>query len=75
MRLIDADRLLYDEIQDIHGDIYMVVHAPEIDRAPIVLDKEKILEELTYQKEDAENLAAKYDEAGDIVKMDLVLIT
>lgn len=33
-RYIDADKLLYDEITDKHGDTYLVVHAPEIDNAP-----------------------------------------
>ena len=36
MRLIDADELFYDDITDKHGNIYMVVHAPQIDNAPIV---------------------------------------
>lgn len=46
MRLIDADKLLYDDIKDIHGDTLMVVHAPEIDMAPTAFDKEKVIEEL-----------------------------
>ena len=33
-RYIDADKLLYNEITDKHGDTYLVVHAPEIDNAP-----------------------------------------
>ena len=45
MRLIDADKLLYDDIKDIHGDTLMVVHAPEIDEAPTSFDKEKVIEE------------------------------
>ena len=46
MRLIDADKLLYDDIKDIHGDTLMVVHAPEIDEAPTAFDKEKVIDEL-----------------------------
>lgn len=34
MRCIDADKLIYNEITDKHGDTYLVVHAPEIDNAP-----------------------------------------
>ena len=49
----------------------MVVHAPEIDEAPTAFDKEKVIKELTDRKNDADNQAAKYDEAGDIVNMDL----
>ena len=33
-RYIDADKLLYNEITDKHGDTYLVVHTPEIDNAP-----------------------------------------
>ena len=33
-RYIDADKLIYNEITDEHGDTYLVVHAPEIDNAP-----------------------------------------
>lgn len=47
MRLIDADKLLYDDIKDIHGDTLMVVHAPEIDEAPTAFDKEKVISILT----------------------------
>lgn len=36
MRLIDADKLLYDDITDENGDTYMVVHAPRIDNAPTI---------------------------------------
>lgn len=36
MRLIDADALLYNDIEDKHGDIWMVVHAPDIDSAPTI---------------------------------------
>ena len=46
MRLIDADKLLYDDIKDIHGDTLMVVHAPEIDETPTAFDKEKVIDEL-----------------------------
>ena len=33
-RYIDADKLIYNDITDKHGDTYLVVHAPEIDNAP-----------------------------------------
>lgn len=42
-----------------------------IEEQPTAFDKEKVIEELTDRKNDADNQAAKYDEAGDIVNMDL----
>lgn len=33
MKLIDADKLSYDEITDGDGVTYLVVHAPQIDHA------------------------------------------
>ena len=36
MRLIDADKLVYDKIQNVFGDFYLVVHAPKIEKAPTV---------------------------------------
>lgn len=43
----------------------------EIEEAPTAYDKEKVIEELTDWKNDAEKWAAKYDETGDIDNMDL----
>lgn len=36
MRLIDADKLLYNDIDCEDGHTYMIVHAPEIERQPTV---------------------------------------
>lgn len=36
MRLIDADKLVYEDIKCVDGNTYMVVHAPEIDNAPTI---------------------------------------
>lgn len=36
MRLIDADKLIYNDIDCEDGYTYMIVHAPEIDRQPTV---------------------------------------
>ena len=35
-RCIDADSLIHHDIKDIHGDIYDVIHAADIDNAPTV---------------------------------------
>lgn len=42
-----------------------------IRKAPIAFDKEKVIEDLTDWKNDAERWAAKYDEVGDTDNMDL----
>ena len=52
--------------------VYLLQKAKErIGRLASAFDKEKVIEELTDRKNDADNQAAKYDEAGDIVNMDL----
>ena len=42
-----------------------------INSRPTVFDKEKVIEDLTDWKNDAEKWAAKYDEVGDTDNMDL----
>lgn len=42
-----------------------------ISDCPIAFDKEKVIEDLMDWKNDAEKLAAKYDEIGDIDNMQL----
>lgn len=56
MRLIDADKLLYDEEKFADGEIYMVVHAPQIDNAPTAYDVEKIINKMeTYKSQQSDN--------------------
>ena len=45
--------------------------ASVIKSIPTVFDKEKVIEDLTDWKNDAERWAAKYDEVGDTDNMDL----
>lgn len=33
-RYIDADKLIFNDITDLHGDTFMVVHAPDVTNAP-----------------------------------------
>ena len=40
MRLIDADELLYDDLECTNGNTYMIVHAPEIEFADTVTYKQ-----------------------------------
>ncbi|MBD5534601.1 MAG: hypothetical protein HDQ99_02860 [Lachnospiraceae bacterium] len=35
MRLIDADNLIYNDVECTDGNTYMVVHAPRIDNADV----------------------------------------
>lgn len=42
-----------------------------LDTEPAAFDKEKVIEDLTDWKNDAEKWASKYDEIGDIDNMDL----
>lgn len=42
-----------------------------IEEQPTAFDKEKVIEDLTDWKNDAEKWAAKYDEIGDINNMDI----
>lgn len=46
MRLIDADALLYEDVDCIDGTTYMVVNAPQIDNAPTAFDLQKLIEQL-----------------------------
>lgn len=46
MRLIDADKLLYDDIDCTDGNTYMVVYAPQIDNAPTAFDLESAIEQI-----------------------------
>lgn len=43
MRLIDADMLLYDDIECTDGNTYMIVHAPDIDRAKTAYDVDEVV--------------------------------
>lgn len=54
MRLIDADKLLYNDIDCVDGHTYMVVHTPEIDNAPTVFDLESANKQLDEMKKQAE---------------------
>lgn len=36
MKIIDADKLLYDELECVDGNTYMVVHAADIDNAEAI---------------------------------------
>lgn len=52
MRLIDADKLLYDDLKCTDGNTYMIVHAPEIDNAPTAFDLESVIEQFEENKQD-----------------------
>lgn len=65
MRLIDADKLLYDDEEFSNGKIYMVVHAPQIDNVPTAYDVKKVVEQLKEMAEFAENKALECDENGN----------
>lgn len=52
MRLIDADALLYEDIDCADGSTYMVVHAPQIDNAPTAFDLESVIERIKENEED-----------------------
>ena len=64
MRLIDADELIKDRVENDPVRI-----AAEC--APTVFDKEKVIEDLNDWMKDTEKWAAKYDEVGDTDNMDL----
>lgn len=64
MRLIDADELIKDRIEN--DPVRIAVQC-----APTAFDKEKVLEDLNDWMEDAEKWATKYDEIGDMDNMDL----
>ncbi len=51
MRPIDADKLIYNDITDEHGDTYMIVHAPDIEDAP-TLDIQPIVHAEWIEDED-----------------------
>ena len=74
MRLIDADSINFKEVFSGKSDFAKDLRetAQElIDRQPTAFDKEKVIEDLTDWKNDAEKWAAKYDEIGDTDNMDL----
>ena len=64
MRLIDADELIKDRVENDPVRI-----AAEC--APTVFDKEKVIEDLNDWMKDAEKWATKYDEVGDTDNTDL----
>lgn len=64
MRLIDADELIKDRVEN--DPVRIAVQC-----APTAFDKGKVLEDLNDWMKDAEKWATKYDEIGDIYNMDL----
>lgn len=46
MRLIDADNLVYNDVECTDGNTYMVVHAPRIDKISAVYDFEGVVNKL-----------------------------
>lgn len=56
MRLIDADDLLYEDIDCTDGRTYMVVHAPQIDSAPTAFDVKSVIAKFEgYKHQQSEN--------------------
>lgn len=70
MRLIDADKLFYEDVKCTDGYTYMVVHAPEIDNVSTAYDTKKVIEQLKKKAEYTESKAAEYEAKGDIPIMD-----
>lgn len=70
MRLIDADKLIYEDIECTDGNTYMVIHAPQIDVAPTAYDVDKVVEQLEVKKflSNYEQEQFVYDKAIEIVK-------
>lgn len=46
MRPIDADSLLYENITDEHGNTYIVVHASQIENAPVIDPAKELLKKI-----------------------------
>ena len=58
--MIDADMLPYDDVECVDGNTYMIVHAPDIDRAKTAYDVDKVIEQIK------ERMCSIEDEATDI---------
>ncbi len=63
MRLIDADELIYDDIDCADGSTYMVVHAPRIDHAPTAFDVDEVMKKFV----DKISALEKLDTSEEIV--------
>ena len=62
---------LEDTEENREENVGEIVTLEDFDRQPTAFDKEKVIEDLTDWKNDAEKWAAKYDEVGDTDNMDL----
>lgn len=73
-KLISANSIIQKLISILNenGDMYLAGRIiGTIDSEPAAFDKEKVIEDLKDWKSDAEKWAAKYDEIGDTVNMDM----
>lgn len=64
MRLIDADELIKDRVEN--DPIRIAVEC-----ATTAFDKEKVIEELTLHKKFADYKTQAFDEAGDVQNMEI----
>ncbi len=65
MRLIDADKLLYDDIDCTDGNTYMVVYAPQIDNAPTAFDLESAIEQIESMAKESDDRAKLFEKLND----------
>ena len=74
MRLISADSIMHkmaDMLNESGNPLLAEKAIALIDHEPTAFDKEKVIEDLSDWKNDAEKWAAKYDEVGDTDNIDL----
>lgn len=63
-RLIDADKLPYEDIESIDGNTYMCVNAYDIEHAPTIVEANKGVLEKINEKQDSLRATCKaWDEA------------
>lgn len=59
-RLIDANKLIYEDVECTDGNTYMVVHAPMVDAQPTAYDVDAVVKKLKQQAEQYHNRAERY---------------